>query len=135
MKKIYSLFIIIIAIFLISYFFMKTIPSQTNIKPPPNWKDKNIQLTVIKRNNNFLIAYSLHDVIGDYYVGQSAVQLEPFINKRVKIEGDFPANAFDNETNTQCISNTCHQIFLPKPWENKNQTASTIHISAIQLAQ
>lgn len=105
---------------------------QQPIDPPPNWKSKNVKYWILKKEENYKIAYDIDDEKGEYYVGNSTTQLEQFVGKQVRIQGDFPKTWYENEAKQQCIMGKCHDIFHPKFWEAQDQRTTVINITSVE---
>lgn len=130
MKLNKNLLIPLLLVILFILFIFKNTSSQKPASPPP-WDHKDIRYTIEKREENYLVRYTLGAITGAYYIGNSAIDLAPYVGKTVKIKGDFPKNAFDNETNEQCIKGTCHPIFTPRFWTAEHQVTPVVHIFAL----
>lgn len=103
--------------------------------PPPNWDSPSTVYTIKKEHENYLIHYVIEEEEGDYFIGNSKIDLANFIDKKVIIKGNFPKNFSDmmsNISNTQCIQDICHKIFNPKFWEEQNQNTSVVNIDNVQ---
>ncbi len=103
--------------------------------PPPNWNSSNSSYKIVKEGKHYLVAYTIDGNSGKYYVGNSKVNLENYVNKNVKINGSFPQTWTDNTTNTQCVAGNCHKIFEPKFWQGQNPETSVIHIDTVKVAE
>lgn len=73
-----------------------------------------VQETDLKMNN------------GSMYIGNSKVELDPYLGKSLRIQGSFRKTY----TNTQCISGKCHQIFT-----DPKIKAAVIDIKSIKVLQ
>jgi len=126
------LFLIILVISIIIIYGFLTSSSE---KPsdPPNWDNKNITYKIIKEKENYLIEYKLENISGKYFVGNSSIELDSYLNRKVKIIGNFPKKYNDNESSTQCINDKCHSIFRKSIFLSPNMTTSTIDINQIEL--
>lgn len=114
--------------------FIYGLAKSTSLPPsaPPNWDNPTAVYTIKKEHENYLIHAVIEGEEGDYFVGNSKIDLANFIDKKVIIKGNFPKNFSDMISNTQCIQDVCHKIFNPKFWEEQNQNTSVINIDDIQ---
>ena len=85
----------------------------------------NYMLHVYNRNNK--LEYNLPPFITknqpSYYVGESKVDLEPYVGKTISIKGHFAIKT----TDTQCMAGRCHKLF------SHGGKASVVNIDAVSI--
>lgn len=139
-SKIHSAIIVSISLsipvllFIVIFFF--GLANSTSLPPsaPPNWDSPSAMYIIKKEHENYLIHYNIGGEEGDYFVGNSKIDLSNYVGKKAVIKGNFPKNfseMMSNISNTQCIQDRCHNIFNPKFWEGQNQNTSVINIDEI----
>lgn len=127
---------LLVPVLLFLGFFVYGLKQSSSLPPagPPNWDSPSAVYSIKKEHENFLIHYSINSDEGDYFVGNSKVDLANYVGKKVVIKGNFPKNFSEmmaNLSDMQCIKGICHKIFNPKIWEERNQNTSVINVDEI----
>ncbi|GAA5154297.1 hypothetical protein GCM10023321_25870 [Pseudonocardia eucalypti] len=77
------------------------------------WHDPHAVYRIEKDgDSNYLLAYTAHwlgmERAGTLLIGQSTVELAPYVGKPIRFQGSVNYNATQ-----QCIRNRCHKLFGP----------------------
>lgn len=123
-------FILIGVLVILSVFFMKSKSTPPQIPYPID--DPNVEYLISKKNEKFVIKYLVNFKEYIVYVGNSNVDLEQYLNKKVIIQGEYPKkdeDIFKFESNTQCIQGKCSSIF-----DSENTHAIVVNITNLRLS-
>lgn len=136
-KAVVGSFVIFLIISFIFIFYVIQIAKVPKVDPANAlpMDEFNYEEEIVKDGDNFFIISRLPEkhYEGKNMIGNSKVDLEPFIGKKVKIERDLsrvPKNAsYPIMAKEQCIRNKCHPIFK----ENPKQESEVFDISSITI--
>lgn len=101
--------VIILALILFSYFFsLKLNPNPNTSAVYFTLNDPTANYSIKKTDNadpnypNYFVVHNTDEV----FVGNSQVELDPFVNKKIVIQGSYSGRV----GNQQCIVNKCHPL-------------------------
>jgi hypothetical protein len=105
-------------------------PLSSELMPPFPLDHPEATYTIDLQDGNYVVKYQYGSRRGVMMVGESLVELEPYLGKEVKIDGRFPRSISDYssfEAKQQCIAGRCKPLF-----PSKEMSAFVVHIQALR---
>ncbi len=119
---------------LVSAAICKFYPAHSGCDNNPPWgpflDNPDAIFTIIKIDNTFVLHYKYLNREGYYPIKTSKLDLEPFMDKSIKIDGHF-VNLDSSPLKNQCINKICHPSNVNIETENGGRKYISVDINEI----